>query len=79
VYAGGSGIAGFADAPRPAEEEIAATLSQWLKVVFVSGLPSTVSTALPGMPPHEASATRANKTAQSAGITRVGLCTTRAL
>jgi hypothetical protein len=50
-----------------------------LNVVLVIGLPSTVNTALPGTPPHEESAMTANKTAQSAGIERVGLGTTRAL
>jgi hypothetical protein len=79
VNAGGSGITADAAPPTLAEDETAATPIQWLKVPLVIGLPSTVRTALPGMPPHEESAMRANKTAQSAGITRAGLRTTRAL
>jgi hypothetical protein len=65
--------------PAEAELEAAATVIQWLNVVFVIDLPSTDTTASPGMPPHADKPTRANKTAPSAAVIRNALSTTRAL
>jgi hypothetical protein len=60
--------------------EPAATIIQWLKVLVVIGLPFTLTTALPGMPPpHATSVTPTSKTALSAAIGPFSLDTTRAL
>ncbi len=48
MYFGGSGIAGFE--PGVVALEAAATLIQCLNVSFVIDLPSTATTASPGMP-----------------------------
>jgi hypothetical protein len=77
VYFGGTGIVGLLVAD--VALEAAATFNQWLYVSLVIELPSTDTTALPGMPPHAESPTRANKTAPSAGMMRIALGTTRAL
>jgi len=80
VYFGGSGITGLDDPPSAeVEVEAVATPIQWLKVGFVIGFPSTETSALPGIPPHADRPTAANKTAQSAGMKRTALVTTRAL
>jgi hypothetical protein len=50
-----------------AELAFAATIIQWLNVEFVTGVPLTLTTALPGIPPpHAVSVTPVSKTAPSA-------------
>ena len=66
--------------PDPCAVEVAATVIQCPNVVLVIGVPPTLTTALPGMPPPQAAKpTTANKTAPSAGMKRSTLDTTRAL
>ena len=56
--------------PAAGELAVAAIPIQWLKASLVTGELSTWTTALPGIPPHAAKPTRANKTAPSAGMKR---------
>jgi hypothetical protein len=81
VYLGGSGITGLGAGVVAVDAAVveAATPIQWLNVAFVTAFPLTVSTALPGTPPHAYKQTLANKTAPSAEMKRNGLDTTRAL
>jgi hypothetical protein len=51
-------MAGLAVEPAVDELELAATASQWLKVLVVMGVPLMLTTALPGMPPPHAASVR---------------------